>query len=191
MSWAVVPAAVRDAQREGHEAIRASLVRAGLTETINYTLSPPGGARRGRGPADGPLLGLLNPLSSELTVTRRPLLPGLLQALESNLRHTPSVHVFEHGVVVLPEREGTDPGLPGEQRVSVVMVGDAEPEALWSDNPRLVDLYDVADVVLGVLADLHVESVRLRPAETAPFQPRIRRDLVARRRSTRRWRSGR
>ncbi|MGH3924993.1 MAG: hypothetical protein ACRDTT_19385, partial [Pseudonocardiaceae bacterium] len=166
------PAPARDLMREGHIAIRDSLIRSGLSEVITYTLSSPAAHAALGAPTEEPLLSLLNPLTSELTATRRSLLPGLFETLERNLRHTPTVHVFEHGVVILPEQEGMDPGLPREvQRVAVVMAGDAEPEALWSDVRRPVDLYDVADVVLGIAEDLHINGVRLVQANAAPFQP--------------------
>ena len=172
MPHEVMPAPVHDMAREGHTAIRQSLIRGGLYEVISYTLSSHAAHAALGGPADEPLLPLLNPLSSELTAVRRSLLPGLLMTVEGNLRYMPSVHVFEHGVVVLPEHEGTDPGLPREeQRVAVAMVGDAEPEGLWSDARRPVDLYDVTDVVLGLVEDLHIEGVRLVQAKAAPYVP--------------------
>ncbi|MGH3853348.1 MAG: phenylalanine--tRNA ligase subunit beta [Pseudonocardiaceae bacterium] len=170
MPHEVMPAPVRDMAREGHTAIRRSLLRGGLCEVISYTLSSPAEHAALGGPADEPLLSLLNPLSSELTALRRSLLPGLLTIVEDNLRSQRSVHVFEHGVVVLPEYAGTDSGLPREeQRVAVVMVGDAEPEGLWSDARRPVDLYDVTNLVLDLVDDLHIEGVRLVQAKTAPY----------------------
>lgn len=170
MPHEVMLAPVRDMAREGHTAIRQSFMRSGLREVISYTLSSPVAHAALGGPADEPLLPLLNPLSSELTGVRRSLLPGLLAIVEGNLRYMPSVHVFEHGVVVLPEYEGMDPGLPREeQRVAVTMVGDAEAEGIWSDARRPVDLYDVADVILGVIEDLHIEGVQLVQAKTAPY----------------------
>ncbi|MGH3720204.1 MAG: phenylalanine--tRNA ligase subunit beta [Pseudonocardiaceae bacterium] len=172
MPHEAIPAPVRERTREGHTAIRQSLIRGGLCEVISYTLSSPAAHSALGGPAAEPLLPLLNPLSSELTALRRSLLPGLLMTVEGNLRSQRSVHVFEHGVVVLPEYEGTDPGLPREQqRVAVAMVGDAEPEGLWSDARRPVDLYDVTDVVLGLVEDLHIEGVRLVQAKAAPYLP--------------------
>lgn len=171
MPQTALPVPRRDTAREGHTAIRASLVRAGLTETISYTLSSPEVHAAVGGPADGQLLALLNPLSAELRVVRRSLMPGLLQTVKSNLRHTSSVHVFEHGVVVEPEHDGTDPGLPREvQHVAVAMVGDADPDSMWLHEGRPVDVYDVADAVLGVFDDLHVQDVRLRPADLPPFR---------------------
>ncbi|MGH3797625.1 MAG: phenylalanine--tRNA ligase subunit beta [Pseudonocardiaceae bacterium] len=172
MPQETMPAPARDMVREGHIAIRDSLIRGGLSEVITYTLSSPAAHAALGGPTKKPLLRLLNPLTSELTAMRRSLLPGLLEMLERNLRHTPTVHVFEHGVVILPEQEGMDPGLPHEaQWVVVAMVGDAEPEALWSDVRRSVDLYDVADAVLGIVEDLHINGVRLVQANAAPFLP--------------------
>lgn len=171
MPRASFPVPRRDTVREGHAAIRASLVRAGLTETISYTLSSPEVHASVGGAADGQLLPLLNPLSSELRGVRRSLLPGLLQTVENNVRHTSSVHVFEHGVIVQPEFDGIDPGLPREsQHVAVAMVGGVEPDGIWSHASRLVDVYDMADAVLGIFDDLHVEGVRLRRADVMPFR---------------------
>lgn len=163
----------RDSVREGHMAIRDAMVRAGFNEVITYTLTSPSAHAALGGPA-AELLPLLNPLSSDLTVLRRTLLPGLLSALESNLRHRASVHVFEHGVVVLPEAQGIDPGLPCEaQRVAFAMVGQVEPHTLWTETSRPVDFFDAADAVQGLLRTLHIDGGRLVAAEAPPYLPSV------------------
>ncbi len=165
-----IPPTQRNVFREGQNALREAMVRAGLTEIITYTLSSPDAHAALGGPADGALLPLLNPLSPDRAVVRRSLLPGVLANLEENLRYTPSAHVFEQGVVVHPEREGSDPGLPGEeQRMAFAIVGDAEPHALWSDGGRPLDFYDAADIVLGLAHNLRIDGVGLVAAEAEPY----------------------
>jgi phenylalanyl-tRNA synthetase beta chain len=165
-----IPPPIRDHVREGHQAIRRSLLAAGFSEVVSYTLTSPE-AHRALGHRDEePMLPLLNPMSAELTVVRRSLLPGLLAVLEDNHRQVPSAHLFEHGVVVFPEEEGISPGLPGErQRVAIVLTGAAEPAGMWSDEPRPSDFYDLADAIDGLGHDLHIEGLRLIPAEAGPF----------------------
>lgn len=163
----------RNSVREGHSAIRDAMVRGGFNELITYTLTSPA-AQAALGGPDAELLPLMNPLSSDLTVLRRSLLPGLLATLESNLRHTSSAHVFEHGVVVLPEAEGIDPGLPREaQRVAFAMVGQVEPQTIWTETSRPVDFFDAADAVQGLLRALHINGVRLLVAEASPYLPSV------------------
>jgi phenylalanyl-tRNA synthetase beta chain len=163
----------RDSVREGHLAIRDAMVRAGFTEVITYTLTSPS-VHAALGGPDAELLPLLNPLSSDLTVLRRTLLPGLLTTLESTLRHTASAHLFEHGVVVLPEAQGIDPGLPREaQRVALAMTGPVEPQPLWTETSRPVDFFDATDAVQGLMRALHIDGVRLVAAETSPYLPSV------------------
>ena len=84
---------------------------------------------------------VLNPIAAQRDVMRRTLLPGLLEALQTNVnRRQDRVRLFEIGRVYLEARadEAAQP-----LRVGGLAFGDALPEQ-WSTNPaRAVDFFDV------------------------------------------------
>jgi phenylalanyl-tRNA synthetase beta chain len=167
-----MPLPVRDDRLSAERDVREAMVRAGLSEIISYTFSSRRAHVAAGGRADDPFVELVNPLSPERSVLRRSLLPGLLEAVESNLRNSPGVDLFEQGMVALPELPGLDPRLPKEaSRVGFVLTGSAEPGARFSDADaaRVVDFFDAADIVTGLARHLHVGSTRLDPAEAEPF----------------------
>jgi len=84
---------------------------------------------------------VLNPIAAQRDVMRRTLLPGLLEALQTNVnRRQDRVRLFEIGRVYLEARadEAAQP-----LRVGGLAFGDALPEQ-WSTKPaRAVDFFDV------------------------------------------------
>ena len=74
----------------------------GLNETMNFSFAAPGDLERigmteeGRGCA----VELMNPLVAEQTEMRRSLIPGLLQSVEFNIKHsTANVQLYEIGTL--------------------------------------------------------------------------------------------
>lgn len=173
-----IPMHKRNLQLELRESARDALVRWGLQEVITYTLTNPEAERRlyegssSNVPDEQPHVRLLNPISSERTVMRRTLLPGLFDVLRNNLRYTDACHIFEIGVVVLPELPSSTPSLPAEPyRVALVMTGPLEPASVHTTQRRLADFYDAADAVESLLRHMQIDSITLMPSEAPPFQP--------------------
>ncbi|MCL5096993.1 MAG: hypothetical protein M1608_05595 [Candidatus Omnitrophica bacterium] len=90
---------------------------------------------------------LANPLSSEMTLLRPSLLPGLLDSLQRNLnRKSPDLALFEIGRVF-----ETVNGAPREERrVAIMLTGQRQP-TFWSGNDRGAK-YDIFDLK-GVLEE--------------------------------------
>lgn len=154
--------------------LRTTLVARGYQEAITYSfvvreldavLAPGSEA-----------LALSNPISSELSVMRRSLWPGLLGALQRNLsRQHGRVRLFESGVRFLPEQND----YKEENVISGVAYGAAVPEQ-WDAPAQSADLFDIkadlqalfalsgAEDEFEFVADEHPA---LRPGRTA----RIRR----------------
>jgi phenylalanyl-tRNA synthetase beta chain len=136
------PAGLSRAQSR-ERSLRAGLAAAGYTEAAGYPFIDP---RRDL-PGAGEALRLANPISEERSVLRRSLVvPGLLEALETNLRHgRRDVMLFEVGRVFA--REGQ--GVREELRLGLLGAGAARP-AHWAETARPVDFFDLK----GVLEDL-------------------------------------
>lgn len=172
-----IPSAPTDRRLLLREALVDLAVREGLQETQSYTLTSPELEAKlwaGRAAAAPRYAQLQNAGSVERRALRRTLLAHLLDCAAYNQRHSPAVHIFEQGVVVLPELPGIMPGLPGErERLSVLMMGPVAPAGLHEPSPRDADVHDIAAVVAELLAGLHVGPTRLAQVDAAPFHPGI------------------
>jgi phenylalanyl-tRNA synthetase beta chain len=92
-------------------------------------------------------LPLANPLSGDLGVLRTSLLPGLLAALNRNLRRQHArVRLFETGLAFLQSES-----LLEVPRIAAVVCGPALPEQ-WAADSRRVDYFDIKGDVERLLA---------------------------------------
>jgi phenylalanyl-tRNA synthetase beta chain len=104
---------------------------------------------------------LRNPLSEDHVALRPSLIPGLLVALERNIRAgAKSVRLFEIGRVFLPPN--------GEEirRLGVLLCGEADARMQWrGGHSRQLDLHDLK----GALEATDLGGVALRRLERAEF----------------------
>ncbi len=97
---------------------------------------------------------LLNPISSDLSVMRTSLWPGLVDALRYNLkRQRQSVRLFECGLLF--RREGAD--LVQKPMLSGVVTGYAVPEQ-WGVETRGVDFFDIKGDVEALVSSTAPDS---------------------------------
>lgn len=118
---------------------RRLLTGLGFSEAQGQTLISDAAAKTVADPNS--LVGLQNPLSSDMNVLRPSLLPGLLTSLQANLaRKNGDVSLFEIGRVF------TQPGghLKEERRLALAMTGRRYP-AFWGGSEREArfDIYDL------------------------------------------------
>jgi phenylalanyl-tRNA synthetase beta chain len=107
-------------------------------------------------------------------VVRRDLVPGLLQTLAKNLRHTADVQAFELGFVAHPEDARSGGGLPYEtEQLAFVLTGSRQASSLHTKEPQAVDFFDAKGIVQALLSYLHVEGARFEASLEAPFQPGV------------------
>jgi phenylalanyl-tRNA synthetase beta chain len=161
------------AQRNNRElvlenAARDTLANLGLREAICRSLTNPATEAHLGGAADH--VELVNPISPELAVMRRHLLTNLLGVVQENLKHTPTVRVFELGAVFHPNASARLPDEP--RRLAIVLTGHRNAEA-WDDDlanrkPALLDFYDLKGVVEALFAALHVD-VTFQATRAVPF----------------------
>ncbi len=115
-----------------HEAVCYSMLQAGADDGFV--------PRDARAPAT-----IANPISEQLAVLRRTLAPGLLAAVDLNLRRgVRDVRLFEVGRAFLTRGSGALPDEP--YRVALAWSGAGEPRH-WSRPVREVDVFDLAGVV--------------------------------------------
>ncbi len=149
--------------------VGACLRACGLNETVSYAFVPEDDLERlhmgeeGRGVP----VRLMNPMSSDWTVMRRSLIPGLLRSVANNQsRGVANVALYESGRLFF--------GRPGHAQpkerpyVAGVLAGrwdDAGWNAAW---PQL-DFFDAKGVAETLLADLRVEKVRYRAPEGGSY----------------------
>jgi len=161
------------------ERLRATLVARGYQEAITYSFVE---RKLDAAFAIGTeALALSNPISSELSVMRQSLWPGLIGVLKRNLsRQHHRVRLFESGIRFISE----ETEIKEENVLSGLACGTVLPEQ-WgdSDSSRPVDLFDIkadlqglfaltgAGLEFNFVADTHPS---LRPGRTA----RVNRDGI-------------
>ncbi len=130
------------------ELARDLLARRGFHEAYGYAMIGPGEDERFVEPSLRAPLGLTHPIVETMAVLRRSILPGLLRAVDLNLRRgNRDVRLYEVGKVFHPSGDG----FPAEPlRAGIVWCGRARPSH-WSEPDRDVRWFDLAGLVEDVL----------------------------------------
>jgi phenylalanyl-tRNA synthetase beta chain len=167
--------APRSEHRLGIRRIRELLVDRDYQEAISYSFVDP--ELQQRLDPEEEAIALANPLSSEMSVMRTSLWPGLVRALQHNLnRQQHRVRMFESGLVFV--RQGDE--IKQINKLAAVVAGSQAPEQ-WGVEERPVDFYDVkgdVEALLELGGDAAAYAFRpdkhpaLHPGQTA----RIERD---------------
>jgi len=179
---AALPRLMARAKRTPIQALRVRLARLaadlGFSEAISYRFVPASDADRLQLAADDPrrdVVRLSNPLSEEMAVMRRSLLPGLLRAAARNQAHQhPAGAVFEIGRTYAPH----DDGLADEREWIVgLMFGQAERDH-WRAPARLTDYWGIKGVAeaLAAAAGVRVDAA---PAAATYGHPARQAELQA------------
>ncbi len=145
--------------------IGRTLRSCGLNETLSYAFVPEDDLERVRMTEEGRgcAVRLMNPMSSDWTVMRRSLIPGLLRSVANNQnRGVSNVALYETGRLFFGR-----PGhaQPKEQRyVAGVLCGKWDEDG-WDSHRRPLDFFDAKGVVENLLEALRIEKVRFRAVE--------------------------
>lgn len=125
--------------------IRDVLVEQGFHEAVTYSfVSPELQAVLDPGQDTLPLS---NPISSDMSVMRTRLLPGLVQALQHNVNRQQSrVRLFESGLCFIPD----DKGLTQRPHIAAVITGNSLEDGLYS-QPGSVDFFDIKGNLESIL----------------------------------------
>jgi phenylalanyl-tRNA synthetase beta chain len=91
--------------RSFHHEVRSQLAAQGFTEVYNYSFVSEETARRfGMDPAEH--VAVLNPISSDQSLLRMSLVPGIWKNIQDNSRHLDSFRLFEIGYEIHKRSEG-------------------------------------------------------------------------------------
>jgi len=164
-----VPASPADAVHDFHLELRRRLVGQGFFEARTFSLI----SERAAQAVSGELIALRNPLVEDQAVLRPSLIPGLLAALERNLRGgAKSIRLFELGRVFGKRTEGTE-GTQGTEesvRLAGLLTGDVLP-ASWCDTaPRKSGFFDLK----GCIESLAIEDLGFSGASIDGLLPAMR-----------------
>lgn len=146
------------------------LVDRGYQEAITYSFIAPEQAELLT--SEAKQIRLANPISTDMSVMRASLWPGLLATLQYNLaRQQDRVRLFESGQIFL-DRQGD---IEQPEMLAGLIYGDRLPQK-WSNAPGKVDFYDIkgdVEVLLELVDDpdsfsvTAIEDASLHPGQTA------------------------
>ena len=156
--------------------LRRHLAALGYQEVISYSFIDPGHCRTVCGEevaTSAPALH--NPLSTEMSLMRPSLLPGLLQTLAYNSnRQQERLRLFELGMVF--RHAATEPATEGDSKASGhvqgnhiagLIAGSRYPKN-WSQQEQDADFYDIKGDVEALLGE-RTDDLTYRPAAALPF----------------------
>jgi len=137
--------------------LKRHVANLGFQEVISYSFVDPN--KMGLLDPDSDFLALTNPMSSEQSVMRSNLLPGLIEAAQANkYRQQGAIRLFELGSVFkLRQKE-----LVQSEVLTGLIWGNAAPE-VWNQDLRQVDFYDIkgcVDCLLELIGDNSFEYRR-------------------------------
>ncbi|MCP4335363.1 MAG: phenylalanine--tRNA ligase subunit beta [Gammaproteobacteria bacterium] len=153
-------------QRVGVNRIRDVLVDRDYFEAVTYSFVSPE-LQAVLDPSQ-PTLPLSNPISTDMSVMRTRLLPGLIQALRHNLNRQQSrVRLFETGLCFIPSNEG----LVQRPHIAGVISGGRFEEGLYSKVAGPVDFFDIKGDLEAILELANGTAVRFEPSVNPVLHP--------------------
>lgn len=146
-------------------AMRSCLAARGYFEAVTYSFIDPERVRRFEPDVEGVMLA--NPISSEMSVMRPSLWPGLVDAARYNLnRQQDDIRLFEIGMIF---RAGPD-SVAQTNRTAGVRCGPALPEQ-WGATLRDTDFYDAKQDVEALVRILGIMGAKIEPARDPALHP--------------------
>jgi phenylalanyl-tRNA synthetase beta chain len=153
------------------ERIGATLRACGLNETMTYSFADPADVGRLRDTlGEGELMPeLLNPMSTEQSVLRRTLLPGLLRSVSYNQRRgVLDVHLYEIGSTY---RSALGRKQPKERSMVAGVLAGSWRRPSWNEPAEPLGFFDGKGVIESLMSDLGAEKFSVRAAEHPFLQP--------------------
>jgi phenylalanyl-tRNA synthetase beta chain len=149
---------------------REIMVALGFTEIITYSFISPDSAEflgAGKDSSLRSFVKLLNPLSTDQSVMRTSLVPGLLDAIRTNIHHgEKDLKLFEWGNVFIRSEEEE---LPQEvPSLGAIMTGLSDQKA-WYQEARNGDFYDIKGAVEALLRTLGLGGFRFKREHIPPY----------------------
>ncbi|SFU29723.1 phenylalanine--tRNA ligase subunit beta [Halomonas korlensis] len=145
--------------------LRRQMVARGYQEAITYSFVAPELQRAMFPEAVSPVLA--NPISSDLSVMRASLFPGLVRAMQHNLnRQQTRVRLFETGLTF----RGPLDDLHQVPMLGALACGSRDPEG-WNGDNRQADFFDIKGDLESLLSLGEVDAWRFEPAAHPALHP--------------------
>jgi phenylalanyl-tRNA synthetase beta chain len=157
-----------DPLEDQQEIARDVLEGLGFSEAVTYTfISREVQDELGFGNDMEPVT-LLNPISEDMTVMRKSILPGLFHVLRTNLsRRIDEVRLYETGRVFLPV---TEDELPEERQYLAGVMSGVRSAKTWYRNAELGDFFDIKGAVESLLAAMGLKEIKLESVDLPYLQ---------------------
>jgi phenylalanyl-tRNA synthetase beta chain len=157
--------ALGDAMSPLESRARGTLSERGYFEAITYSFIDPALAHAFDPVVDS--VPLANPISSEMSVLRRSIWPGLAAAaLHNRNRQVDDVRLFELGMVF---RQNSS-GLQQPRQIAGLRTGPAV-RVHWSDRARDTDFYDIKQDVEALMQTLRQDGISFTPTTHPALHP--------------------
>ena len=144
---------------------RSILSARGYFEAITYSFIDPALAKAFEPDAES--VALANPISSEMSVLRRSMWPGLVSAaLHNRNRQVDDIRLFELGMVF--RQDATM--LHQSNQIAGLRIGPAV-TTQWSDTARDTDFYDIKQDIESLLQTLYQNRISFVSAPHPALQP--------------------
>jgi phenylalanyl-tRNA synthetase beta chain len=155
----------RDERFRSESRIRHHLLAKGYQEAITYSFIDSDIQAMFSEEAPVPVK---NPISSDMSVMRTSLIPGLLMAMQHNTkRQQPRVRMFETGLQFHQKEDGK---VEQNKYLAGLICGDSSPES-WSQAGNEVDFFDIKGDVESVLSVCGKENVSFSGAKFPGLHP--------------------
>ena len=142
------------------------LVSQGFYETLSNSLTNPEYNKLIRETASGDPVGILNPLSGELSAMRQSLVSSVLEAAHHNInRKNQDLKFFEFGAVYHKDKEGYS-----EKKQLALLVSGNRTEESWNSEQKKSDFFYFKAIVEQVLLRLGINGFESLPVENAIFE---------------------
>lgn len=150
-----------------HDRACEILAGIGFSEIVTYSfISPDSADLMGAGEESEirSFVNLMNPLTTEQSVMRTSLLPGLISTVKENIAHgEPNLKLFEWGKIYIRDDSSE---LPHEKFVlSGIMSGNYDSKK-WYNETRPVDFYDLKGAVEVLLRSTGLQNYAIKKGDT-------------------------
>lgn len=161
----------RTVEQQRIELMAQTLRACGMNETMTYSLVPSDDMDKTRMPGEGrgEAVELINPMSSEQSVLRRSIIPGLMRSVAYNQsRGVFDVQLFERGVV-FGAVEGRKS--PKERTMLAGVLAGSFTLPGWNQPAQAIDFFDAKGIVENLMRELCVQKLQFKAldADEAPW----------------------
>ncbi|MCX8117294.1 MAG: phenylalanine--tRNA ligase subunit beta [Desulfobacterota bacterium] len=157
-------------QRVLEERAKDLLVQHGYHEVITYSFTSPSALDGLHLPSEDPrrrMVAILNPLTTEMSVLRTSLIPGLIETARYNLSHqNRNLKLFELKKIYLPQ-EGEK--LPREVQFLAGLAMGMDRDPHWASTAREIDFYDLKGCIEDLCEFLQIQGVTFQKTEEIPY----------------------